>query len=774
MDQIISEIKGDYEGFHLIEKNSYGGWYKGIDTKINKNVCLKIYCIKLLEKGKKDFLLKQIEREVELTKLCKSEYILELYERIDIKDAIILKYESFESNLFDYLYSNGELKNNKNFFKKVVKNIAKALKVLLEKGVIHRDIKPSNIFLTDNDKIKLGNFNSSILISENDFKQIGTILYTAPEMFKNIKYNEKVDLWSLGISLYYLYFGISPYGYNVNINLIKHSLYSKKWIYLFSNNPNLDILFKKLMTINPNERISHEELLNYVSNDDFMNQKIIYINNQKNKYEKIYNEIEIIKKSEKYEILLKEPDPRIIKEINDPEERFKVNLKKIIDIVSVDNIPGLMNFSRGDISEDVIIKYNNIVYYDENIEDYLHEIHEDSYLFEKNTQGAFLLCTNIDSLGLLMKEISKECSEDKQIEFNLIVTGSKCTKVMEYLTKKDYEQYFKNICIYCMNIDDHSYLQDIYPKIYNIYNDPDDVVEYIKKFSSNKIKPFRVTKLVTYDEYNLYYFAWHKKIAEFYGDLNPETYKIYIEKIENYINEEDVINLKLKNKAKLIASFKKFSFDLTEDLRELDKKIINEYSKESYYGDINKWLLNYTINSFEEVSYFTSRLMHSLNSYANTNQKYCNDNEKKLFRGANISYSSLLAYERAIGKIIVLSAFTSSSESLSFVENWAGRNDGDKIYDGTFSVIYYITNKWENNWISNGIDIQDIAQFDEKEVLFQPFSFYYVEKVEFDLNKYYADIYLHTIGKTEILEDAIHNGKKIEYNDNLDIIQVKN
>ena len=419
-----------------------------------------------------------------------------------------------------------------------------------------------------------------------------------------------------------------------------------------------------------------------------------------------------------------------------------------------------MNFSRGDISEDVIIKYNNIVYYDENIEDYLHEIHEDSYLFEKNTQGAFLLCTNIDSLGLLMKEISKECSEDKQIEFNLIVTGSKCTKVMEYLTKKDYEQYFKNICIYCMNIDDHSYLQTIYPKIYNIYNDPDDVVEYIKKFSSAKIKPFRVTKLVTYDEYNLYYFAWHKKIAEFYGDLNPETYKIYIEKMENYINEEDVINLKLKNKAKLIASFKKFSFDLTEDLRELDKKIINEYSKESYYGDINKWLLNYTINSFEEVSYFTSRLMYSLNSYANTNQKYCNDNEKKLFRGANISYSSLLAYERAIGKIIVLSAFTSSSESLSFVENWAGRNDGDKIYDGTFSVIYYITNKWENNWISNGIDIQDIAQFDEKEVLFQPFSFYYVEKVEFDLNKYYAFIYLNTIGKTEILEAAIHNGKK--------------
>ena len=50
-----------------------------------------------------------------------------------------------------------------------------------------------------------------------------------------------------------------------------------------------------------------------------------------------------------------------------------------------------MNFSKGDIDEDIIIKYNNIVYYDENIEDYINEIHEDSDLFEQNTQGAFLL-----------------------------------------------------------------------------------------------------------------------------------------------------------------------------------------------------------------------------------------------------------------------------------------------------------------------------------------------------------------------------------------------
>ena len=185
--------------------------------------------------------------------------------------------------------------------------------------------------------------------------------------------------------------------------------------------------------------------------------------------------------------------------------------------------------------------------------------------------------------------------------------------------------------------------------------------------------------------------------------------------------------------------------------------------------------MNFTINSFEEVSYFTSRLMYSLNNYAINNNKYCTKNNKILYRGAQISYSSLLAYERAIGKIIVLSAFTSSSKDSEFAKEWAGRdeinNDG---YEGIFSVIFYITNKWENNWISNGIDIQEISEFgdEEKEVLFQPFSFYYVNDVKFDLEKYYVDIYLETIGKIEILENAIHDGKKIEYKEDLKLIQV--
>ena len=778
----LSEIRKDYEQFHTLEKTNYGGIYRGIEKKSERDMCLKIYDKKFLEKGKTNFLLKQIDREINLCKLCQNEIILKVYERIDTQNFIVLKYEPFDLSLMDYFYKTGEMKKKQKLFKKIVQCIAKALKVIYNQKVIHRDIKPNNIFLKKNQsnpndfEIKLGNFSSSILLKENDYKQIGTILYTAPEMLKNTKYSEKVDLWSLGISLYYLYFGITPYGNNVNLNLIKHTLYGKKFTYLFSDIPNLNILFKKLMEINPNERMSHEEFFDYVLNDDFMNPDIIYINNKQDKYERIYLEIEKIKKSEKYEKLLKniELSNKKGKEINDESERYKNNLKKIIDIVSVDNIPGLMNFAKGDIIQNKTIKYNNIIYYDENVDEHKEDIHEDSDLFEKNTQGAFLLCTNINSLNLLMEEVSDECKGDDKIEFNLIVTGSKCQKVMENLKEKDTEKYFKNICIYCIEVEKYLPLKKTYPKIYNVFDDPSDVVEYIKYFSSEKIKPFRVTKLVNYEEYKLYYFAWHKKISEFYGDLTIDTYKKYIKEMEKVINEEKGDNLCMDSST-LIQSFK--TFNIENDLKELDKKIINEYTKESYYGDINKWLRDFTINSFEEVSYFTSRLMYSLNNYASDNNKYCQKNDKTLYRGTQINYSSLLAYERAIGKIIVISSFTSSSENKNVAIYFSGR-DNNNIDGGIFSVIFYITNKWEKNWISNGIDIKDISDFqdgDEKEdeVLFQPFSFYYVNDVKFDLKKHYVDIYLETVGKTEILERALHDGKKIEYIENKNLRMIK-
>ena len=85
-----------------------------------------------------------------------------------------------------------------------------------------------------------------------------------------------------------------------------------------------------------------------------------------------------------------------------------------------------------------------------------------------------------------------------------------------------------------------------------------------------------------------------------------------------------------------------------------------------------------------------------------------------------------------------------------------------------------LKNIWKKECISNGIDLKEVTHYEEeKEILFEPFTFCHVDDVVFDVKKYTADIYLETIGKTEILENAIKNGNKIEYNEKLNIIEIK-
>lgn len=87
-------------------------------------------------------------------------------------------------------------------------SIANALKICHENKVMHRDIKLNNIFVSKDGKFKLGDFGVSkrfdTLTRANTIK--GTPRYIAPEIYiGNEKYNNSVDIYSLGILMYYLF-----------------------------------------------------------------------------------------------------------------------------------------------------------------------------------------------------------------------------------------------------------------------------------------------------------------------------------------------------------------------------------------------------------------------------------------------------------------------------------------------------------------------------------------------------------------------------------------
>ena len=389
------------------------------------NSCLKIISKQQLQLGDYDFLFELLNREEKITNLCNSENTVHFYRKLETKDNIIFELEYCEDNLNNYLLENGELKGYLELFKNIIISLAKALKTLHDKGVMHRDIKPSNIFYIDDPAniIKLGDFGCSIFIKDNKSETIGTIFYTAPEIIKNFEYDERCDLWSLGIALFELYFGFLPYGENPNTNKINKVVYGKKKLKIKQTKiPTLDILFNRLLVINPKDRMTYDEFFKYVFSDNFMKEGVTYVNDNK-----LYKQI--------YENILKEPEVNFkiteIKECKPEEEKVEeANFKKILTLVEDGHLPDLMNFANGSLNEKKV--YNNIIYYDENI-DYLSDIIEDCDYFERVTSGAFILCTNIESLDLVKKEVLRQIQKDKKTRFNLITTGSKCEKIMSFL-----------------------------------------------------------------------------------------------------------------------------------------------------------------------------------------------------------------------------------------------------------------------------------------------------------------------------------------------------
>ena len=387
-NDFLEDYKQDFQIIKEIENYFYYKIYKAKNIKEGRNCCLKVIDKQILKQEDYDYYIEQINREKEITQLCKSDYIIDIYQKLETQNKIIFEMEYWEMNFYEYIKKKRPLVDNLIFFKRVILDITEALKILNKYEVIHRDIKTRNIFLIK-DNIKLGGFGSSIFLKDNNSEPVGSFFYSAPEIIKSLEYDEKCDLWSLGITLYEILFGYLPYGKVVTPNLIKKSIiYADNFIYGKTNIKEINILFEKLLTINRKNRISYKDYFDYINKKikviDVFNS---YKNSEETEEDNFSSRACSINFSKiRYSLILMD---EIKEEKNIYSSKNNV-MSKIINIVEDGNLIDIMNFPNGSIDSKQIKKYNNILYYDENI-NYINSINNDSNFFEKNTPGAFIL-----------------------------------------------------------------------------------------------------------------------------------------------------------------------------------------------------------------------------------------------------------------------------------------------------------------------------------------------------------------------------------------------
>jgi len=197
---------------------------------------------------------------------------------------IIMEYCS-QGDLFRTVFLRGGSVDEEWAVRKIIAPMLQVLSRLHRENILHRDIKPENIFLSEDWTLKLGDFGLALDANQElPFTRSGTLDYMAPEvlanpattltegkdmtvarlMSQNVKpYNEKVDIWAVGILCYELIVGRPPFE-------VENEQYTMSLI-MNSNNINFPTHFSKgwsnfvSMTLNKNPELrpSAAELLKH-------------------------------------------------------------------------------------------------------------------------------------------------------------------------------------------------------------------------------------------------------------------------------------------------------------------------------------------------------------------------------------------------------------------------------------------------------------------------------------------------------------------------------
>lgn len=203
---------GMFEIGRPLGKGKFGRVYLAKERTSGFICALKVLHKSELQQGRVE---KQVRREIEIQSNLRHPNILQLYGHFhDSKRVFLILEFAGRGELYKHLRKESRFPEWK--AAQYVAQMASALRYLHRKHVIHRDIKPENILVGIHGEIKISDFGWSVHAPNSRRRTMcGTLDYLPPEMIKpgssDNSYNEKVDLWSLGVLTYEFLVGEAPF-----------------------------------------------------------------------------------------------------------------------------------------------------------------------------------------------------------------------------------------------------------------------------------------------------------------------------------------------------------------------------------------------------------------------------------------------------------------------------------------------------------------------------------------------------------------------------------
>lgn len=249
MTTYIKKVK-NYRILEKIGKGSFADIYMVFDETSKEIKAMKQISKLHLKNNLK--LKELIKQEVDILKSCNSVNVIKFYEWLETYNNIYIILEYCKNgDMSEFLNKQPNKRVSEEEALNILKQLLSGFQALHKIGAMHRDFKPSNVLL-DNKVFKICDLGFGI-IADLTKTVLGTINYMAPEIIENQEYNSKVDIWSLGVVLYEMLFGINLFwGINEEVDLFNSDVKISK---------ECKDLLSKMIERDPKNRISWGDIL---------------------------------------------------------------------------------------------------------------------------------------------------------------------------------------------------------------------------------------------------------------------------------------------------------------------------------------------------------------------------------------------------------------------------------------------------------------------------------------------------------------------------------